>query len=53
MKRQERPEQAVICTRVPERVKEALGSLALKKGVNLGEYLRWLLIEHVEAKAKD
>lgn len=54
MKKQERPEQAVVCTRVPEKVKEALTALAHKKGLsNLGEYLRWLLIEHVEAKAKD
>jgi hypothetical protein len=48
MKKQEGPKQVVVCTRVPEKVKEALENMALKKGVNLGEFLRWHLIEFSE-----
>jgi hypothetical protein len=50
MKRQQVPKQVVVCTRVPEKVKEALESLAHQKGVNLGEFLRWHLIEFAEKR---
>lgn len=58
MKKHQGPKQVVVCTRVPEKVKEALEGLADKKGVNLGEFLRWHLIEFAEsgdqsAKKKD
>jgi hypothetical protein len=52
MKKQQGPKQVVVCTRVPEKVKEALESMALKKGVNLGEFLRWHLIEFAEGQEK-
>jgi hypothetical protein len=52
MKTQKLPEQVVVCTRVPEKVKKALDKMARKKGVNLGEFLRWHLIEFAEAKDK-
>ena len=45
-------EQPVVCARVPEKVKVALDALAAEKGVNLSEYLRWLLIEHADRKRK-
>src|SRR5678809_1215956 len=48
MKKQEGPKQVVVCTRVPEKVKEALEAMAHKKGVNLGEFLRWHLIEFAD-----
>lgn len=50
MKKQEGPKQVVVCTRVPEKVKEALESMALKKGVNLGEFLRWMLIDYADSR---
>jgi predicted DNA binding CopG/RHH family protein len=53
MKRQSSPKQVVVCTRVPEKVKEALKGKAHKKGVNLGEFLRWHLIEFAESKTKE
>jgi hypothetical protein len=53
MKKQQGPKQVVVCTRVPEKVKEALETLAHKKGVNLGEFLRWHLIEFAESKSKE
>lgn len=52
MKKQKSPKQVVVCTRVPEKVKETLDKLASKKGVNLGEFLRWHLIEFAETKDK-
>jgi hypothetical protein len=45
-------EQPVVCARVPAKVKRTLGHLAKAKGVNLSEYLRWLLIEHAEKSDK-
>lgn len=45
-------EQSVVCTRVPGKVKKALDALAEEKGVNLSEYLRWLLIMHADRKRK-
>lgn len=53
MKDHKSPKQVVVCTRVPEKVKEALENLAHKKGVNLGEFLRWHLIEFSEQKGKE
>jgi hypothetical protein len=53
MKKQESPQQPVVCTRVPEKVKEALENMARKKGVKLGEFLRWHLIEFAESKIKE
>lgn len=53
MNNQKSPKQVVVCTRVPEKVREALEQMAKKKGVNLGEFLRWHLIEFAESKAKE
>jgi hypothetical protein len=52
MPKQKNPKQEVVCTRVPEKVKEALEAMAHKKGVNLGEFLRWHLIEFAESHDK-
>ncbi|MBI3098431.1 MAG: hypothetical protein HYY93_09350 [Planctomycetes bacterium] len=39
----------MVSARVPARVRKALEVLALEQGVNLSEYLRWTLIEHVRS----
>lgn len=48
MKKQKAPPKDVVCARVPEKVKEALEHHALKKGLGLSEYVRWVLMDHVE-----
>jgi hypothetical protein len=48
MDRKPKPKQPVVCTRVPEKVKATLEAMALRKGVNLGEFLRWTLIDLAE-----
>lgn len=52
MKKQKPPKQLVVCTRVPQKVKDALEAMAHRKGVNLGEYLRWLLIDLAEKNSR-
>jgi hypothetical protein len=53
MKKSESPKQVVVSTRVPGKIKQALESMAPKKGVNLGEFLRWHLIELSESKSPE
>lgn len=44
--------QPVVCTRVPARTRRALLELAREMGVNLAEYVRWLLIRHAGRQSR-